>query len=115
MKTVLLVIDSIPELSSSTMQLINSCDKEMTDPKTLLKRDSELRIADMKINCNVITWFEQPKSYFSTEKITDGTKKVITKKPVFIFRRRRFLDLPLSVVRDLIWVRFVMPSFQTET
>lgn len=56
-KNVLLVIGSISELSLRRIQLINSCGKEITDLKGLLKLNS-LRTVDMKINYSAISYFE---------------------------------------------------------
>lgn len=57
-QNLLLVIDSISTLSYKRIELINSCEKEIRDLKSLLKLSSVLKAADMKINYSFISCLE---------------------------------------------------------
>lgn len=54
----LLVIGSISKLSLKRRELINSCEKVITDLKSLLRLNSVLIAVDMKINYSVLSCFQ---------------------------------------------------------
>lgn len=57
-KMFLLVIGSISKLSLKRRELINSCEKVITDLKSLLRLNSVLIAVDMKINYSVLSCFQ---------------------------------------------------------